>query len=282
MQDLSIIENLIQRALDEDFGEAGDVTTKAIVPEGKTITAVMRSRADGVAAGLKVAEMTFKKVDPTLDIVLHVKSGERVTPGREFMTVSGAASSILSAERVALNFVTHLSGIATLTRRFADLVAHTDARILDTRKTLPGLRALEKYAVAAGGGVNHRFGLYDAVLIKDNHIAVAGGIKTALDSVHGRTEKIEIEVDTLAQLQEVLDYVEQNKGGADIVMLDNMDIETLTQAVTMAKGKLATEASGGVTLDTVRAIAETGVDFISIGALTHSAPALDVGLDIEL
>jgi nicotinate-nucleotide pyrophosphorylase (carboxylating) len=237
----------------------------------------MRSRRDGVAAGIKVAEMVFKNIDPSLNVTIFVKSGERVKPGTDFLSVEGSAASILSAERTALNFVTHLSGIATHTRRYVDLVAHTDATILDTRKTLPGLRALQKYAVASGGGTNHRFGLYDAILIKDNHIAVAGGIASALDAVKGRSEKIEIEVDTLDQLQDVLDH-----GGAQVVLLDNMDIPTLTRAVAMAKRRILTEASGGVNLDTVRSIAETGVDYISIGAITHSAPALDVGLDIEI
>jgi nicotinate-nucleotide pyrophosphorylase (carboxylating) len=277
MLDLSIINDLIQKSLDEDFAAIGDITTKATIPPSAAGKAIMRSRRDGVAAGIKVAEMVFNKIDPSLNVTIFVKSGERVKPGTDFLCVEGSAASILSAERTALNFVTHLSGIATHTRRYVDLVAHTDATILDTRKTLPGLRALQKYAVASGGGTNHRFGLYDAILIKDNHIAVAGGIASALDAVKGRSEKIEIEVDTLDQLQDVLDH-----GGAQVVLLDNMDIPTLTRAVAMAKRRILTEASGGVNLDTVRSIAETGVDYISIGAITHSAPALDVGLDIEI
>ena len=277
MLDLSIINDLIQKSLDEDFAAIGDITTKATIPSSAAGKAVMRSRRDGVATGVKVAEMVFNKIDPSLNVTIFVKSGERVKPGTDFLSVEGSAASILSAERTALNFVTHLSGIATLTRRYVDLVAHTDATILDTRKTLPGLRALQKYAVASGGGTNHRFGLYDAILIKDNHIMVAGGIIPALEAVKGRSEKIEIEVDTLDQLQDVLDH-----GGAQVVLLDNMDIPTLTRAVAMAKGRILTEASGGVNIDTVCSIAETGVDYISIGALTHSAPALDVGLDIEI
>lgn len=271
----SAIDALIRTALSEDFAGGNDITTRAIIPQETPGRAALRARTRGVIAGVDIAATVFRIVDPDLKITLYTEDGEAVEAGQDILSVEGSAASILSAERTALNFMTHLSGIATLTRRYVDEVKGTNAKIFDTRKTLPALRAIEKYAVKAGGATNHRFGLYDMVLIKDNHIAIAGGITAALDKVKGTDKKIEIEVDTLDQLQDVL-----NHGGADIVMLDNMDLETLRNAVDMCNGKIITESSGGVNLNTVRGIAETGVDYISVGALTHSAPALDIGLDM--
>lgn len=270
------IEKLVRDALAEDLGGKGDITAARLIPKDATAQATIRARSAGVAAGLKAAEMVFAAVDPTLKIDIHAHNGAALAPGDILMTVEGDAAAILRGERTALNFLTHLSGIATLTRRYVDLIKGTGAKIYDTRKTTPGLRVLEKEAVAAGGGENHRFGLYDAVLIKDNHIAAAGGIRAALDKISFADGPVEIEVDTLAQLQEVLDH-----GGANIVLLDNMSVDELAKAVAMAKGKVILEASGGINLENARAVAQTGVDRISIGALTHSAPALDIGLDFN-
>lgn len=267
---------LIHVALAEDLSQGGDITTDSII-KAETAVAVMRARKAGVAAGLSVAKRVFELVDPSLKITLHVQDGDKVADGQDLITITGSAASILKAERTALNFTTHLSGIATLTRQYVDQVVGTDAQIICTRKTLPGLRLLQKQAVLAGGGVNNRFSLGDMILIKDNHIAVAGGIKPALDAVQGKDVKIEIEVDTISQLEDVLAH-----GGADLVLLDNMDVPTLQKAVALAKGRIITEASGGVSLESVRDIARTGVDRISIGALTHSAPVFDIGLDIDL
>ena len=231
-------------------------------------------------AGLACAAQSFHALDPNVSFRAKTRDGAKLAANETIAEIEGPAIAVLSGERVALNFVGHLSGIATLTAAYVAKVAHTGAKIVDTRKTLPGLRALEKYAVRCGGGVNHRFGLDDAVLIKDNHIAVAGGVALALKAARaaaGHLVKVEIEVDSLDQLAEVL-----KAGGADIVLLDNMDAATLKRAVEMARGKVALEASGGVTLETVAKIAETGVDVISVGALTHSAPALDVALDIDI
>jgi nicotinate-nucleotide pyrophosphorylase (carboxylating) len=240
---------------------------------------VIATRKPGVIAGLPMAAMAFKLVDPNIKFEALVEDGAPVAPGAVIARISGPARGILSGERVALNYMGRLSGIATLTAQYAALVAHTNAKICCTRKTTPGLRAFEKYAVRCGGGMNHRFGLDDAFLIKDNHIAVAGGIKPALRAAKaaaGHLVKIEIEVDTLDQLREVL------AEGADVVMLDNMAPAMLREAVQIIAGRMRTEASGGVNLDTVKAIAETGVDLISVGALTHSASVLDLGLDIEI
>ncbi|MCK5285046.1 MAG: carboxylating nicotinate-nucleotide diphosphorylase [Alphaproteobacteria bacterium] len=270
-------ESLIRQALKEDLANQTDITTTLTVPDYKTATAVICTRIEGTLAGISIALKTFKMVDKNLTITLHAKDGNFLKSDQDILSIKGNAASIMIAERTALNFLTHLSGIATLTKRYVNAVKHTNTQILDTRKTIPGLRVLQKYAVKTGGGVNHRFGLYDAILIKDNHIAIAGGINNALDCVKGQSIKIEIEVDTLEQLDMVLKH-----GGADIVMLDNMDIKTLQLAVDMAKGKIITEASGGITLDNVLDIAKTGVDYISIGALTHSAQALDIGLDINI
>ena len=268
-------ENLVRDALREDLGRGHDITSQSIIPDDHKTKAIIRAREAGMLAGLELAKTTFTMLSASIIFERHAKDGDKLKPGQDILTLEGPTQSILVGERTALNFLTHLSGIATLTSEYVEAITGTNAKILDTRKTIPGLRDLQKYAVSMGGGSNHRMGLYDAVLIKDNHIAVAGGIKEALDAVEGQ-ESIEIEVDTLEQLEEVLSH-----GGAHIVLLDNMNVETLEQAVQMAKGKIKTEASGGVNLKTVRAIAETGVDRISIGALTHSAPALDIGLDID-
>lgn len=273
------LDALIQQALDEDLADQGDITTTSTISTKKTAKAIMRTRSAGVIAGVNVATRVFEMVDPSLHVETHKSCGDIVKASDDILTIEGAARSILIAERTALNFITHLSGIATTTAQYVEAVKGTEAKILDTRKTLPGLRALQKYAVKAGGGVNHRFGLYDAILIKDNHIAVAGGIKQALEAVGDQkgTVKIEIEVDTLEQLEEVL-----SSDVADVVMLDNMDTGTLEKAVVLIDGRVLCEASGGVNLDTVSGIAKTGVDYISVGALTHSVIGLDIGLDIKV
>ena len=240
----------------------------------------MVARQAGTIAGLPLVEAAFRKLDPAIEIKGHARDGAAVAAKTALMTISGDARAILSAERVALNFVGHLSGIATTTAEFVRLISHTKARICEIRKTIPGLRALQKYAVRCGGGYNHRFGLDDAILIKDNHIAVAGGVRAVLEgakAVAGHLVKIEIEVDTLDQLKEVLAI-----GLADVALLDNMDTATMKQAVEMCKGKLVLEASGGITLKNAAAVAETGVDYLSSGAITHSSPSLDVALDIEM
>jgi len=275
-----VIQEAVKRALDEDLGRAGDVTSSATLPEGISAKARLVARKAGTIAGLPCAARAFRTLAPNIRFDAKARDGDSVMAGTTLAVIEGPAIAILSGERVALNFLGHLSGIATLTAAYAAKIAHTKAKITDTRKTTPGLRALEKYAVRCGGGVNHRFGLDDAVLIKDNHIAVAGGVGKALDAARaavGHLVKVEIEVDTLDQLKQVL-----ANGKADVVLLDNMDTKTLREAVALCKGKIATEASGGVTLESVAAIAETGVDVISSGALTHSAPSLDVALDIEI
>jgi nicotinate-nucleotide pyrophosphorylase (carboxylating) len=275
-----VIDAAVERALDEDLGRAGDVTSLATVPEGTRATAVLAARGTGVIAGLPLAAAAFRRLDPSIAITAHGRDGISVAKGTKLMTIAGDARAVLGAERVALNFVGGLSGVASETAEFVRRIAHTKARICCTRKTTPGMRALQKYAVRCGGGHNHRFGLDDAILIKDNHIAVAGGITAVLERakrVAGHLVKIEIEVDTLTQLGEVL-----ATGLADAVLLDNMDPPMLREAVVKVAGRLATEASGGITLETAAAIAETGVDYLSSGALTHSAMNLDVGLDIEM
>jgi len=269
----------VHRALDEDLGRAGDITSLATIPEATKAKAILVARQSGVIAGLPLALATLQELSSDIEVRAHVRDAARMARGQHVLTISGPARAILTAERTALNFVGRLSGVATLT---ADYVARTEGsrmRICCTRKTTPGLRALEKYAVRCGGGFNHRFGLDDAILIKDNHIAVAGGIRPVLERARahaGHLIKIEIEVDTLAQLREVLDT-----GMADAVLLDNMDLATLREAVRMSEGRLKLEASGGVTLDSIAAIAATGVDYASSGALTHSAPNFDCALDIE-
>ena len=271
-----LIEPVIRAALAEDLGRAGDVTAAACVPAGTRWTAVFAARQAGTIAGLDCARLAMTTLDPEARFTARVHDGETVAPGTVLAEVEADARAILSAERTALNLLGRLSGIATLTRAHVDAVAGTGARIADTRKTTPGLRALEKHAVAMGGGLNHRFGLDDAILIKDNHIAVCSGVGEAIRRARahaGHLMKIEVEVDGLHQLDEAL------AERPDVVMLDNFSLDDLRAAVARAKGQVVLEASGGVNLQTVRAIAETGVNVISVGALTHSAPSLDVGLD---
>lgn len=271
-----LIEPVVRRALEEDFGRSGDITSDLTVPEGKQAVAKLVARKAGTIAELVVAECVFGLIDPSLVFCAEQPDGSRVKAAGVLGSISGNARGILTAERVALNFAGHLSGIATATRELVDAVAGTKVKIVDTRKTTPGLRLLEKYAVRCGGGFNHRFGLDDAVLIKDNHIAAAGGIRAAVENVRAATAhmiRVEVEVDTLDQLDEALGL------GVDTILLDNMNPDQLSRAVQVTNGRAVLEASGNVTLATVRAIAETGVDYISSGAITHSAPNLDVGLD---
>jgi nicotinate-nucleotide pyrophosphorylase (carboxylating) len=273
------IDEAVQRALDEDLGRAGDITSIATIPETTRAHAVMVARQAGVIAGLPLAVATFQRLSADINIQPHFRDGGAVAAGVHLLTISGPARAVLAGERSALNFIGRLSGIATLTADYVRHTAGTHLRICCTRKTTPGLRALEKYAVRCGGGFNHRFGLDDAILIKDNHIAVAGGITPVLKRARahaGHLVKVEIEVDTLAQLREVLDT-----GLADVVLLDNMDIATLSEAVKLAKGRVVLEASGGVTQGSIAKIAATGVDYASSGALTHSAINFDVALDID-
>ena len=274
-----IIEDAVKAALKEDLGHGFDITSNVMIPAAHHAKGVLRARADGRLAGVIVALSAFSLTDIDFDMSVFLQDGEDVKAGDVIAEIEGPARSLMTAERVALNFLSHMSGVATLTAQYVDQVKDTGVEICDTRKTLPGMRLFQKYAVEMGGGANHRFGLDDAILIKDNHIAIAGSIDEALNNAYmlaGHTKKIEIEVDTLEQLQEVLE-----NGRADIVMLDNFELQTLKKAVDMSKGQIVTEASGGVTLDSVRQIAEAGVDYISVGALTHSAPALDISLDIE-
>ena len=271
-----LVEPSVRAALEEDLGRAGDITSELTIPSEQRSSARIVARKPGTIAGLIAAECAFRLIDPDTTFRAEKLDGSTVEAGTPLATIEGLSRALLTAERVALNFAGHLSGVATATRALVDAVAGTNARIVCTRKTLPGLRTLQKYAVRCGGGFNHRFGLDDAVLIKDNHLVAAGGIKPAIERVRagtGHMVKIELEVDTLAQLEEALAL------GVDCVLLDNMAHDDLERAVAMAKGKAVLEASGNVTLATVRAIAETGVDYISSGALTHSAPNLDLGLD---
>src|SRR5215831_7639239 len=274
------IDEAVHRALDEDLGRAGDITSMATIPETTTARAILVARQAGVIAGLPLAVATFKTLSPDIRIEAHFRDGAVVASGHHVLTISGPARAVLTAERTALNFVGRLSGIATLTADYVRQTAGTKLRICCTRKTTPGLRALEKYAVRCGGGFNHRFGLDDAILIKDNHIAVAGGIRAVLQRARGHIGhlvKIEIEVDTLDQLREVLDT-----GLADVVMLDNMNVADMSKAVAMVGGRFPLEASGGITLESIKAVASAGVDYASTGWITHSAPNLDVALDIEI
>lgn len=273
-----MLEPVVRAALLEDLSRAGDITTQAIVPSGASGKMVLAARQQGVVAGLDLAALAFTLTDPEIVVKVERADGSRIEAGDVIATLAGPARGLLTAERVALNFLSHLSGIASATAGIVDAVRGHKARIVCTRKTTPGLRALEKYAVRAGGGANHRFGLDDAMLIKDNHIAIAGGIRPAIERAKanaGHLVKIEIEVDTLAQLQEALEL------GADAVLLDNMAPDMLRQAVRLVGGRAVTEASGRVTQETAPAIAAAGVDMISVGWLTHSAPILDIGLDCE-
>ena len=278
----SALRRLVERTLDEDLGR-GDVTTDLLVAADVEARAVVKSRADGVVAGLEVMALVFAAVDPSAKVTPLISDGSRIVRGQDLAVVSGTARGMLRGERVALNFLQRLSGVASLTAKYVDAIQGSGARIIDTRKTTPGLRALEKYAVRAGGGFNHRRDLSDAMLIKDNHVAAIAARKLSLvDAVKAarhampHTMTIEIEVDRLDQIPEAL------AAGADIILLDNMSPDDMRRAVTLIGGRARSEASGGVNLTTVAAIAATGVDVISVGALTHSAPALDIGLDVEV
>ncbi|ATN33722.1 nicotinate-nucleotide diphosphorylase (carboxylating) [Rhizobium sp. ACO-34A] len=288
-----MVEDIVKVALLEDLGRAGDITTYATIGPEKTAKAALNSRENGVIAGIELARTAFRLVDPSVAFHALVADGDRVAPGTSLIRVEGPARSILSAERVALNFLMHLSGVASCTARFADEIAHTSARVTCTRKTLPGLRAVEKYAVRLGGGSNHRFGLDDAILIKDNHIAVAGGVAQAIRAARayaGHLVRIEVEVDNLDQMKEA------RGARPDAILLDNMGPDLLREAVEInrthggfsladyaaAPGRVILEASGNVNLQTIRAIAETGVDFISTSKITMAAPTLDIGLDVEI
>lgn len=273
-----LIEPLLRAALAEDLGRAGDITSAAVLPPDLRASAVLRARQAGRLAGIAAGLATFGLVDPASRCEIRKGDGADVAAGEIVAEISGNARGLLTAERTALNLICHLSGIATATARLVAAIRPHAARIVCTRKTTPGLRILEKYAVRLGGGANHRFGLDDGMLIKDNHVAMVGGITTALERARaaaGHMVRIEIEVDRLDQLAEAL------AAGADAVLLDNMDIATMAEAVAMARGKAVTEASGRITIDTVAAVAATGVDLISSGAITHSAPILDLGLDID-
>ncbi len=274
-----LFEDIVRQGLVEDLGRGGDITTDAIVEPGAVFSGNIVARQGGRLAGAAVAALAFELMDQTVEVEQVRADGDQVAPGMTLLALKGPARAILGAERTALNLLGHLCGIASLTARFVEAVAGTAAKIVCTRKTTPGLRALEKYAVRCGGGFNHRFGLDDAVLIKDNHLVVAGSVVAAVRrarSTVGHTVRIELEVDTLAQLEEALGV------GVDIVLLDNMEPSTLRTAVEMVGGRAITEASGGITLETAAEIAATGVDCLSVGALTHSAPCLDVGLDVKL
>jgi nicotinate-nucleotide pyrophosphorylase (carboxylating) len=288
-----MVEDLVRGALLEDLGRAGDITTYATIGPEKRARMTINGRDEGVVAGLVLAETAFRLIDPTIRFEALVADGDRVPPGQPLARVEGPARSVLSAERVALNFLMHLSGVASYTARFADAIAHTKARVTCTRKTLPGLRAVEKYAVRLGGGSSHRYGLDDAILIKDNHIAVSGGVALAIGAARaysGHLVKVEVEVDSLEQMREALD------AGPDVILLDNMTPERLAEAVEInrahhgrtqdsyadARGRVILEASGNVTLDTIRVIAETGVDYISTSKITMAAPTMDIGLDSVL
>lgn len=273
-----LFDDSVREALLEDLGRAGDLTSDAIVPADSLASAEVVARKSGRVAGAGVAARAFEFFDSSVASEILIDDGLDVGPGEVVLRVEGPARAVLGAERTALNFLGHLCGIATLTRAYVEAVTGSGAQIVCTRKTTPGLRAIEKYAVRCGGGANHRFGLDDAVLIKDNHLAIAGGVAAAVDRARaavGHMVKIELEVDTLGQLEEGL------SAGVDAVLLDNMDVKTLKTAVEMVNGRCTTEASGGINLETAAAIAATGVDLLSVGALTHSAPSLDVSLEVK-
>ena len=284
-----IIEDAVRAALKEDMGHGFDITSSLTIAPDTQTTVHLRARENGVLAGIEVALTAFRLCDGMIIVKRYKRDGEALAAGDKIATITGNARAILTAERIALNFLTHMCGIAAGVKKYVDAVSHTNAKICDTRKTLPNLRAFQKYAVTCGGGRNHRFGLDDAIMIKDNHIAAVGDITAALSRVCSaapHTKMIEIEVDTLDQLQAVIAFNAAHKNktntrGADIVLLDNMPPETLTKAVDMVGGTMITEASGGVTLKTVHDIAQSGVDMISIGALTHSVMNFDIGLDSD-
>jgi nicotinate-nucleotide pyrophosphorylase (carboxylating) len=273
-----LVADAVRAALAEDLGRAGDITSAAVIPEGAEARGVIVARKPGVVAGLAVAEAAFRALDPAMRFRAEVRDGDAVAVGTRLATLAGNARAMLAGERVALNYLCHLSGVATATAALVARVGHTRAQIVDTRKTTPGLRAFEKYAVRCGGGVNHRYGLDDAILIKDNHVAVAGvGEAIRRARAHaGHMVKVEVEVQSFDQLNEAL------AAGADVIMFDNMSPADISKGIAIVAGRALTEASGGITLDTVAAIAETGVDLISSGAITHSAPALDVALDLDV
>ena len=276
--DPAYVERVVTDAVTEDLAGGVDVTSAATVPAEQVATVDLVARAEGVVAGLCVAETAFEVVSRGTSVAVSLRAdGDRVSRGDVLLTVTAPTRALLTAERTALNFLCHLSGIATLTRRWVDAIEGTSARIRDTRKTTPGLRALEKYAVRCGGGVNHRMSLSDVALVKDNHVLAAGGVVEAFDSVRRLWpgHPIEVEVDGLAQLEAVLD------AGADLVLLDNFEVESMRKAVEVASGRARLEASGGLTLDGARAVAATGVDFLAVGALTHSAPVLDIAADMR-
>ncbi|MEP4430882.1 MAG: carboxylating nicotinate-nucleotide diphosphorylase, partial [Hyphomicrobiales bacterium] len=274
-----MVDDAVRAALQEDLGRAGDITTLATIPANATARVVIASRETGVVSGMPLARSAFAAISPNISFETEIDDGGRVEPGSAVARIEGRARDVLSAERVALNYLGHMSGIATATAQFADKIAHTQAKVVCTRKTTPGLRAFEKYAVRCGGGANHRFGLDDAILIKDNHIAVVGSVVSTIEAARkyiGHLVKIEIEVDTLDQLAEAL------TAKPDVVLLDNMDAATLKEAVAMVtkiNPATKTEASGGIKLDTIAKKAEAGVDYISTGWITHSSPVLDLGLD---
>lgn len=271
-----MLEPLVRATLLEDLGRAGDITSDAVVPAEAQSRLQLAARQPGVLAGLELARLAFELTDPSIVWNARLQDGARLAPGDVIATLSGPARAMLTAERTALNFLGHLSGVASATARIADAIAHTQARVTCTRKTMPGLRAVQKYAVRVGGGSNHRFGLDDAVLIKDNHVAIAGGLRNAVTRARaavGHMVQIEVEVDTLAQLREALELQ------VPIVLLDNMDLAMMREAVAITAGRAVLEASGRVTQETAPAIAETGVDLIAIGWITHSAAVLDIGLD---
>lgn len=273
-----LLKPLVEAALTEDLGRRGDVTSQATIPADMQAQLQIKARQAGVICGMDLARLSFALIDEQIQFIAKVNDGATVEAGTVLATVRGNARNLLTAERTALNFMTHLSGIATDTKKIVDSVAEYPTQITCTRKTIPGLRIIQKYAVRCGGGRNHRLGLDDAILIKDNHIAIAGNIKTAIQQAQnfaGHLIPIEVEVDTLAQLEQALE------AGVSLVLLDNMAPETLSKAVTMCKGRAKTEASGGITPETVQAVAKTGVDFIAMGYLTHSTTALDIGLDFS-
>ncbi len=277
MPDFPLIDQEVAAFIDSAFAEdigSGDVTAESVIPENTKLTANVNAREDMVLAGIPLIQPIFRRLDPHVTVLEHATDGEKLSAGQRIATITGAARALLTAERTALNIVQHLSGIATLTHQYVQAIEGTRAKLLDTRKTIPGLRILAKYAVACGGGNNHRMGLFDAVMIKDNHIAVAGSVKHAVKAAKAAgNRRIQVECDTLEQVRQAVD------AGATSLLLDNMTPVMLREAVQITGHLIPLEASGGVTLDTIRAIAETGVDYISVGRLTQSAPAVDIGLD---
>lgn len=276
ISELPAVQDLIDQAFKEDIG-TGDVTTNAIVSSSQKAEAIWRSKEKGVVAGLNIARLVYEQLDPQIECHPKVNDGDKVDAGSEIILMKGSGRALLTAERIALNIVQRMSGIATKTRKFVEAVESYPAKILDTRKTVPGLRQLDKYAVKEGGGTNHRIGLYDLAMIKDNHIVAAGSISKAVEQVRKHDSKIRIEVET-TNLQQVKEAV---SAGADIIMLDNMSPELMSEAVALIDGRAETEASGNITIETVSEVAETGVDYISVGALTHSVKAFDISQQVQ-